>query len=190
LALARVRDLCRGVEKLFHRLVPHALPIIGDEPASPVLTDQERRSIVDELMARIAPWEEWSPLVQALPEHSDKLRLLARALDELKQRFETEDYQWEDENAVLATHPPDAASGLEFQGGRVLHGDPTRRYPAIERIRHERRSFLLDGKTGRFRRDLLSGAGNWLVGRVAGTDRVWDLATTDRCSRWDGTLDL
>jgi hypothetical protein len=100
-AFARLTDLCHHVEKLI-RLVPHVLPIIGEPSSSPMMSDHDRRPIVDELIAKIAPWEEWEKLCQALPEHVHELELLARVLSELKQRFEGEDVQWEEENEALA----------------------------------------------------------------------------------------
>ncbi len=87
----RLRDLCAHVEELI-KLVPTVLPIIGRPPASPSMTDYERRLIVDKSISRIAiPWEEWDRLFQSFPECSCQLKLLARSIDDLRDRFEDED---------------------------------------------------------------------------------------------------
>jgi hypothetical protein len=88
------------------RLVPHVLPVIGEEPASPVLvavaTDYPRRLRVDDLVESVAlPWEEWKSLLPVLPGHSCELEMLARALDGLRDRFDGEDELHQEE---LAAH--------------------------------------------------------------------------------------
>jgi hypothetical protein len=94
-ALARLCKICRYVDELI-RLVPYVLPIIGEEPAASAKvsfpTVPVRRDQIDELLAGIAPWEEWVSLFQALPRRAE-LELLARTIDGLRERFEAEDQQ-------------------------------------------------------------------------------------------------
>jgi hypothetical protein len=96
-ALTRLRDLCRLAEELV-RLVPHVLPVIDEEPATPEKvafpTDSTRRTRVDDLLKRLAlPWAEWERLFRALPERAAEVELLARVLDCLRDRFEEEEEQ-------------------------------------------------------------------------------------------------
>jgi hypothetical protein len=134
-ALARLRELCHDVDKLI-RLVPHVLPFIDRPPATPVTiafpTDYDRRIIVDELLSRIAiTGAEWDIMFRLLPEHSCELRLLATALNELRERFKEEDRLHQEELDALAQAEEDARSrGVQSRRSRWLLKPERRIYSA------------------------------------------------------------
>jgi hypothetical protein len=120
------------VEKLI-KLVPHVLPVIGNKPSVPMMSDDERRLVVDELMAKLGfSWDELQGLCQALPHLEGSLRLLQRGISELRERFEGEDRDTQAENDAAAQDYEDQeARGEEKPRYRYLWY-PERRIRRVE----------------------------------------------------------
>jgi hypothetical protein len=145
-AFQRLRDICVRVEK-FLGLVPHVLPIIGDDDFSPPMREQERRQIVDrELNGLDLDSVVWWELTRTIPECDSEITLLAASLRELQRRFAGEDEDYQKERDAQAQSEGDRrARGLVVKSARVFLPPERRIYPQEIEIIRSYLSLVTDG---------------------------------------------